>query len=183
MWGWWLQRYERRSLWFRSHWEQTKACVQNTNKAARLGDCPWQAASSGKYHLLCGFLGCTASAPSFYSSLKTRHSVVRASTFSSSRAKLNTLVKEHSDYIRSYVTSLESVKEIGRGVESYWPLAQKTAWSLDFFRGLTGSYSSNTSFRILMIPLNTGVVILVGCMRCSITPRASLNAAWPYSSY
>lgn len=59
----------------------------------------------------------------FISVLKTQRSTGRASTFSSSRTKLKTLVKEHSDYIRSYVNSLESVKEIGRGVESYWPLA------------------------------------------------------------
>lgn len=121
--GWWLQRYERSLLWFRSHSGQTKACVQNTNKAARLGDCPWQATFSGKYHLLCGFLDCTASTPSFYLSLKTQHSVAHMSTFSSLRTKLKTLVKEHSDYIRSYVNSVESVKEIGHGVESYWPLA------------------------------------------------------------
>lgn len=45
--------------------------------------------------------------------------MVHVSTFSSLRTKLKTLVKEHSDYIRSYVHSVESVKEIGRGVESY----------------------------------------------------------------
>lgn len=85
----------RRLLWFSSHSGQTKACVQNTNKAARLGDCPWQAASSGKYHLLCWFLDYTTSAPLFYLSLKTQHSMGHVSTFSLLRTKVKTLVREH----------------------------------------------------------------------------------------